>query len=99
MTELKEEFEKLTKETLQDEIFSSEFKRKKLKIYLIRTLIAAVIIFFLWDYKWIKWVLYFYIPLNLLSLVSIYAGDLFLSKKIKRTQRKIEELDSYLEEE
>ena len=43
MENLKEELEKLS----QDPILSKEFRKKKLIIYLVRTLIAIVIIYFL----------------------------------------------------
>ena len=67
MDALKKELQQLSK----DPILSKKHRNKKLLVYLVRTLIAVTIIYFLWDYDWVKWVLYIYIPLNLISLISI----------------------------
>jgi putative flippase GtrA len=95
MEDLKEELEKLS----QDPILSKEFRKKKLIIYLVRTLIAIVIIYFLWDYDWIKWVLYLYIPLNLISLVSIFGWNFLLNKKLKKSQEQLNEVMNSFDEE
>ena len=96
---LKEEFEKAIKETDADLITSPEYRRKKLIIYLIRTLIAIALYYFLWDYEWVRWTLIVYIPLNLIGLFIILGGSYFLSKKVERTREKIEKLDSDLSDE
>lgn len=95
MEDLKEELEKLS----QDPILSKEFRNKKFIIYLVRTLISVVIIYFLWDYEWIKWVLYLYIPLNLISLVSIFGWNFFLNKKLKKSQEQLNEVINSFDEE
>ncbi|MFP4844353.1 hypothetical protein [Winogradskyella sp. PE311] len=95
MDDLKKELDKLT----ESPIFSKTFRKKKFVIYLIRTAIAAIIIYYLWDYEWIKWVLYFYIPLNLLSLVSIFGWNIFLNKRIQKSQEKLDELMNSFDEE
>ncbi len=95
MEDLKKELEQLS----QNPILSKDFRRKKFIIYLTRTLIAAVIIYFLWDYEWVKWVLYLYIPLNLLSLVSIFGWNSFLNKRIKKSQEQLDKIINSSEEE
>ena len=99
MADIKEEFKRESEKILENEIFSPEFKKRKVKMYLIRTLISVIIIYFLWDYEWVNWVLYIYIPINILSLLSIFLGDFILKRKIKKTKQKIDELDSFFEEE
>ncbi len=95
MEDLRKELQQLSK----DPILSKKYRNKKLFSYLIRTLIAVVIIYFLWDYKWIKWVLYIYIPINLISLISIFGWNIFLNKRIEKSQLKIEEVLSTIDEE
>lgn len=95
MEDLKKELEKLS----QEPILSKDFRRKKFIIYLIRTLVAIVIIYFLWDYEWINWVLYLYIPLNLISLISIFGWNFFLNKELKKSQQKLNELIESMDEE
>ena len=96
MDDLKEEIKELSK----DSILSKEYRNKKLITYLIRTIIFAVIIYFLWDYDWIKWVLYIYIPLNLISLLSIFGWNFLLNKRLAKTKQKLDMLiESSNEEE
>ncbi|NRB59778.1 MAG: hypothetical protein HRU50_07500 [Winogradskyella sp.] len=83
MDALKKELQQLSK----DPILSKKHRNKKLLVYLVRTLIAVTIIYFLWDYDWVKWVLYIYIPLNLISLISILGWNYFLNKRLAKTQK------------
>ncbi len=80
-------------------LLSKTFRNKKLLQYVIRTLIAVIIIYFLWDYSWVKWVLYIYIPLNLISLFSILGWNKFLNKRIKKSQQHIEDIIISIDEE
>ena len=95
MDALKKELQQLSK----DPILSKKHRNKKLLVYLVRTLIAATIIYFLWDYDWVKWVLYIYIPLNLISLISILGWNYFLNKRLAKTQKQIDEIMAFDEEE
>ncbi len=95
MQDLKNELQKLS----DDPSLSEAYRNRKLILYLIRTLIAIVIIYFLWDYEWINWVLYFYILINLISLISIFGWNIFLNKCIKKTQQKLNDLMANLDEE
>ncbi|MBV7268985.1 hypothetical protein [Winogradskyella luteola] len=95
MEDLRKELQRLSK----DPIISKKYRNIKLFSYLIRTFIAVVIIYFLWYYEWIKWVLYIYIPINLISLISIFGWNLFLNKRIKKSQLQIEEVISTIDEE
>lgn len=95
MDALKKELQQLSK----DPILSKKHRNKKLLVYLVRTLIAVTIIYFLWDYDWVKWVLYIYIPLNLISLISILGWNYFLNKRLAKTQKQIDEIMAFDEEE
>ncbi len=77
-----------------NQILSSEYRKKKLITYLIRTGVAIVLYFLFWKYQWVRWSLVVYVPLNLFSLFSIFGWSFFLKRKIERTKRKIEEADT-----
>lgn len=95
MEDLKEELQKLS----EDPILSKKYRNKKLVFYIIRTLIAIAIIYFLWDYEWIKWVLYIYVPLNLISLISIFGWNIFLNNRLEKSQKEIDKIINEMEEE
>jgi hypothetical protein len=95
MEDLKNEMEELSK----NPILSKAYRNKKLLLYAIRTIIAIIIIYFLWDYSWVKWVLYIYIPLNLISLLSILGWNIFLNKRIKKSQQCIDDIINSIDEE
>ena len=88
---LKNEFEKqLSSIKDGNKIFSSEYRKKKIVTYVIRTVIALILYVIFWQYSWVKWSLFVYIPLNLFSLFSIFGWNYLLGKKIEKTKRKIE---------
>ena len=99
MSDLKKQFEEELKSIEKDTVLSPAYRRKKLIIYTIRTSIAIVLFYLLWKNEWAKWLLILYIPLNLISLISIFGWNYFLSKKIEKTKQSIEELDEYISEE
>ena len=66
MEDLKNELQKLS----EDPSLSKAYRNRKLILYFLRTLIAIVIIYFLWDYEWINWVLYIYNPINLMKFMK-----------------------------
>lgn len=102
MENLKQQFEDELEKAQQNTVLSSEYRRKKLIMYVIRTIIAIVLFYIFWDHQWVKWMLYIYIPLNLIFLVSIFVMPYFLKRKIKSTQQIIDEVDHFdqdLEEE
>ncbi|MFK7783346.1 hypothetical protein [Psychroserpens sp.] len=98
MEDLKEQFENEMEKVQQDNVLSPEYRRKKLIMYVIRTVIAIVLFYVFWEHQWAKWMLYVYIPLNLIFLVSIFVMPYFLKRKIKSTQQIIDELDQFEEE-
>ena len=93
MDDLKNQFEEELAKAQQDSVLSPEYRRKKLIMYVIRTAIAIALFYWLWEHQWVKWLLWVYIPLNLIFLVAIFVMPYALKKKIQKTQQKIEELD------
>jgi len=91
----KNEMDILEKEAM----LSPEYRRKKTIMWCFRTIIAIILFYVLWDYKWTKYVLMVYIPLSLFSLFAIYGFNTILKKKMNSTRTKIETLDTLIEEE
>lgn len=81
------------------EILSPEYRRKKLIIYVVRTILSIILYYFLWEYKWVRLSLWAYVPLNLFGLGMIVFGPYFLKKKMEKVQTKIGNLEATLEEE
>ncbi|WP_299223060.1 hypothetical protein [uncultured Psychroserpens sp.] len=93
MEDLKQQFEDELEKAKQSSVLSANYRRRKFIMYLVRTMIAVVLIYIFWEQKWVKWALIVYIPLNLFVLFSIFGMPYFLNKKINSTRQKIEELD------
>ena len=93
--QMKEELDSLKKE----EILNPAYRKKKLLIYWIRTLIAVLLIVSFWNYSWVRWLTLLYIPLNLFSLGAILFPTIFLKKKLERAEQKLKELEEEWEEE
>ncbi|MFT4755362.1 MAG: hypothetical protein ACI85Q_002931 [Salibacteraceae bacterium] len=62
-------------------------------MWAIRTVIAVVIYYFLWDVKWVRWSLWLYVPLNLFLPISLLGENYFLNKKIERVSKRVDEME------
>jgi len=94
---LKESFEAEIEKYKDDTILSPEYRRKKMILWLIRTIIAVILFIVFWEYKWVRWGAILYIPLNLFSLFSIYGFNKILNRKMNRTMNKIDESEDLIE--
>lgn len=88
-----EELSKELNEIKSDNLFSTAYRKKKLVIWTVRTLLAVVLYVVFWKHEWVRWSLFLYVPLNAFGLLSIFGTSYFLNKKMERTSRKIEELN------
>lgn len=80
-------------ESIKDsEIFSKEYKKKKLTKYLIRTSVAIVVYFLFWDNQWMRWSLWIYAPLNLIGVMLIFLLPPYLNKKHNKLRKNLDEL-------
>ena len=85
-----------------NEIFSSKYRNKKLFLYIIRTSIAIILYVYFWNYEYVRFSLWIYIPLNLIGLSILLFTPYFLKRKIERTRKLLGETDDFvskLEEE
>ena len=72
------------------EVFSPAFRKKKMIAYIVRTILAIGLFYYFWDSEWARWLLWFYIPLNLFGLGLIVLTPHFLNKKIAGLKAKID---------
>lgn len=75
------------------EVFSPAFRKQKLIAYCVRTVLAIGLFYYFWESEWARWLLWFYIPLNLFGLGLIVLTPLFLNKKIAKLRAKIDALE------
>lgn len=93
-TDLKADFKKEMEKLQQDQIMDPKFRRKKLILWFIRTVLAVILFVWFWETSWVRWILWIYVPLNLLGLFAILGGGYFLKKKVEKVNQKIDGLDS-----
>ncbi|MEM6721165.1 MAG: hypothetical protein AAF611_17680 [Bacteroidota bacterium] len=77
-------------------ILSPAFKRKKIILWFIRTVIAAILFIIFWEYTWVRWALVFYIPLNLFGLYTIYKFDKTVNTQMNQVVTKILDMEAEL---
>ena len=79
-----------------NEIFSSKYRNKKLFLYIIRTSIAIILYVYFWNYEYVRFSLWIYIPLNLIGLSILLFTPYFLKRKIERTRKLLGETDDFV---
>jgi len=90
---MKKEFQKQMEEARGADFMSPAYRKRKLIMWAIRTVIAIVIYYLLWDVQWVRWSLWLYVPLNLFLPISLLGGNYFLNKKMDRVEKKIAEME------
>jgi len=89
---MKKALQKELEEARGQDFMSPAYRKKKLAMWAIRTALAVVMYYFLWDVKWVRWSLWLYVPLNLFLPISLLGGNYFLNKKLEKVDRMVEEL-------
>jgi hypothetical protein len=90
----KRELEEATTNTILD----PAYRKKKLILWTVRTIISVILYIIFWKYNWVKWTLLFTIPLSLFSLFTIIGSPFLLKRKIEQTKKKIEETEKIISE-
>ena len=88
----KEALKKDIDEVYNEFHLSRSYRRKKLVIWTVRTILTIVIYVIFWKYTWIRWTLILYIPLSLFNLFALLGWNLFLRKKTKKLKGKIDRI-------
>lgn len=89
--DLHNQFEEEMKRMQEGTVLSPEFRRRKIISWVIRTAIAVFLYYMLWDYKWVRWTLLIYIPINLVSILSVIGWSFLLNKKMEVTRQMMEQ--------
>lgn len=92
----KKTFEEDIQKIESEEMLSPDYQKKKLIKYVVRTIIAIIIYVVFWEYEWVRWTLWFYVPLNLLGLVALLGMPFLMKRKLKKTIQRIDDLDEKL---
>lgn len=98
LDDIRRSFEEELEKVKDSSVLSPEFRKKKVAIWCIRTAITVTLYILFWEYEWVRWTLLLYIPLSLLSLISIYGWNYFLKRKIRSTYNKIDEAEQTIRE-
>ena len=69
---------------------SYSYKKKKLIIWTVRTVLSVVLYVIFWKYEWVRWTLILYIPLSLFNLLMIFGFNFILDRKVKSLKSKID---------
>lgn len=81
------------------DLFSPFKRRKEFITYIIRTVIAACLYYWFWEYTWVRWSLWLYVPLNLFGLFGILFAHKYVLWKLKKLSKKLEEISEGYDEE
>jgi hypothetical protein len=79
----------LLTEIEKQEFLTPEFKKRKIILWILRTIIAIVLYIIFWNYNWVKWSLAIYIPLNLFSILSIFFWRNSVKNKLDKIKSEI----------
>jgi len=69
---------------------SSSYKKKKLIIWTVRTVLSAVLYVIFWKYEWVRWTLILYVPLSLFNLLMIFGFNFILDRKVQSLKSKVD---------
>ena len=82
---LRQEIEDLS----QKERLSADYRKKKLIIWFVRTILSVILYILFWKYEWVRWTLVLYIPLSLFNLVMLLQYNKMLDKKLDKIRSQI----------
>ena len=69
---------------------SSAYKKKKLVIWTVRTILSIVLYIIFWKYEWVRWTLILYVPLALFNLVMVLGFNYMLDKKLDKIRSRLD---------
>ena len=86
----KEEFKKAVDNVYAEYRLPKAYRRKKLVMWSVRTILTIIIYIIFWKYEWIRWTLILYIPLSLFNLFALLGWNILIRKKTEKIKRKID---------
>jgi hypothetical protein len=90
MEEYKKNLLKEIDEVSNQERLSPAYKKRKLIIWTVRTVLSVILYILFWRYEWVRWTLVLYVPLALFNLVMILGFNFILDKKINKLRSRID---------
>ena len=69
---------------------TSAYRRKKLIIWTVRTVLSVILYVVFWKYEWVRWTLILYVPLALFNLVMILGFNYILDKKLNKIRSRLD---------
>lgn len=73
-------------------LLDAAYRRKKLVIWTIRTIITIVLYIIFWKHDWVKWSLLIVAPLNLFNLFMLVIYPKMMKTKINKAKERLEQL-------
>jgi hypothetical protein len=86
----KDDFKKDVDDLYTEFHLPKSYRKKKLTIWCVRTILTIIIYIIFWKYTWIRWTLVLYIPLSLFNLFGLLGWNFLLRKKTGQLKRKID---------
>jgi hypothetical protein len=77
-------------------LLDPRFRRKKLILRTIRTILTITLYVIFWKHEWLRWTLFLTIPLSLFNLFMITIYPLLLKKKIEKIRKRIYEAENLM---
>ena len=81
----------------QQSILNPAYRKCKLILWFVRNALLVLLYVIFWDQEWVRFTLYVTVPLSVLSLVSIFAWQYLLNRKIRNVSESV--ADSLAREE
>ncbi|HEX6171048.1 MAG TPA: hypothetical protein VFZ33_15270 [Chitinophagaceae bacterium] len=69
---------------------TSAYRKKKLIIWTVRTVLSVVLYVIFWKYEWVRWTLILYVPLSLFNLIMLLGFNFILGKKVNKLRSRID---------
>ena len=79
-------------EVSEAEVLSKTYVRKKLLFWFIRAVLSVILYIIFWKYEWVRWSLFLTVPVSLISLLLIVLGPYLLRRKIRKLEKRIDQL-------
>ena len=89
-----EDYKKSLREEIEEfsnqQRLTSAYRKKKLIIWTVRTVLSVVLYVIFWKYEWVRWTLILYVPLSLFNLIMLLGFNFILDKKVNKLRSRID---------
>ena len=89
-----EDYKKSLREEIEEfsnqQRLTSAYRKKKLIIWTVRTVLSVVLYVIFWNYEWVRWTLILYVPLSLFNLIMLLGFNFILDKKVNKLRSRID---------